>query len=100
MTVDESYITFHLDGQTEAALKRLTGSERWVHVRDPGSVVEDRLRRLGEVLARRDPGYEFEARGLFLELLGVLQSSVRVGPRLRHVRRSRAADAPTTWQRL
>lgn len=91
-SVDESYITFRLSNNTEETFHRLTQSSGWIHVRDPDATLEERLRRVGEVLFYRGPGYQLEARGLFLELLGILEASVRIGPRLRQVRRRRTVS--------
>jgi AraC-like DNA-binding protein len=92
-SLDESYIVFRLDGERHEAFERLTGAQGWVHVRDPDASIEGRLRRLGEVLFYRGPGYALESRGLFLELLGILEGSVSVGPRLRQVRRGGTSPA-------
>ncbi|MBS3764732.1 MAG: helix-turn-helix transcriptional regulator [Planctomycetes bacterium] len=84
--VDESYITFHLYGTRDEAFRRLTGPEGWAHVRDPHSAIDNLLRRLGEVIFYRGPGHTLEAQGIFLELLGILEGSLRIEPHLRKVR--------------
>jgi AraC-like DNA-binding protein len=82
-SLDESYIVFQATGGVERVLRGLTGRGGWCHFRDPEHVIGDRLRRLGELLFYRQPGYELLAHGSFVELIGLLTVSQPAGPRLR-----------------
>ncbi len=74
-SLDESYIVFEARGTTEVMLRGLIGRAGWGHVRDPDHVIADRLRRIGEWMFHREPGFELRAQGAFLELLGWLATT-------------------------
>ncbi len=91
--VDESFITFRLGGRLEKTFRRMTGPEGWVHVRDSESSLERALRRTGELLFYRRPGHRTEVTGLFWEILGLIESSIALMPRLRKIRREGTLQA-------
>jgi AraC-like DNA-binding protein len=67
-------------------LRKLTGRANWCHVRDPDHVIADRLRRIGEWLFHRQPGFELLAQGAFVELLGRLVTAQPDGPQQKVLR--------------
>jgi len=85
-SLDESYIMFAVNGPVEAMLRGLTGRAGWCHVRDPEHVIGDRLRRIGDWLFHRQPGFELLAHGVFIELLGRLAMTQPVSPQQRVLR--------------
>lgn len=85
-SLDESYLLIRLAGETESTFKSLTGRGGCCHFRDPDQLIGDRLRRIGELLFHRRPGFQWLAQGAFLELLGLLMTAQPVAAGLRVVK--------------
>lgn len=85
-SLDESYLLFRLTGGMEDVFKGLTGRGGCCHFRDPDQLIGDRLRRIGELLFHRRPGFRWLAQGAFLELIGLLITAQPLAVRLRVVK--------------
>lgn len=99
-SLDESYLLFRLTGEMETAFRALTSRAGFCHFRDPDLLLGDRLRRIGELLFHRRPGFQWLAQGAFLELLGLLMTAQSVATRLRVVTSARDGnDLPARVER-
>ena len=87
-TLDESYITFGLQGELARTFHALTGRAGYCHFRDADLLLSHRLRKLAELLFQARPGAHVLAHGVFLELLGYILTAQPAGAHLREVRDS------------
>ena len=81
--VDESFILFTLGDALSATFSQLTEPDGYCHFEDSAHIIGDSLRRLGELLFVRRPGFALFAQGAFLDLLGTLATARTVKPGLR-----------------
>lgn len=93
-SLNESYILFRLTGETEMTfINGLVRHKGYCHFRDPDELLADRLRRIGELLFHRRPGFRWLTQGAFLELIGLLATAQPVRTSLRIVRAVKPATA-------
>lgn len=85
-SLNESYLLFQLTGDAAKLFASLVRHGGYCHFRDPDGLIGDRLRKIGELLFHRRPGFHWLAQATFLELLGQVATSQPLAPRLRVVR--------------
>jgi AraC-like DNA-binding protein len=90
-SLDESYIIFTAEGETERSLRGVLARQGYCHVRDPSHVLGELLRRLGELLFSRASSFQILAHALFCQILAVLLSAERLSSDLRQVSREAIA---------
>lgn len=81
--VDESYVLFEAHGNTAKELRRIVDRDGVCYVQDPRHLLKDLLRRAGESLFYRRPGFGYFAHSILCEVLGLLLCAESTGPRLR-----------------
>lgn len=84
--VDESYVMFQLDASACRAFRVLVGRAGFCHFADPHGIVAETLRKIGEGVFARRPGFHLRAHGLLCAALASLLESEPSGPRQRLVR--------------
>lgn len=84
--VDESYVVFHLEGETLRAFRVLVGRAGFCHFPDPHGVIGQGLRRIAAAVFARRPGFLLLAHGTLGTLLAALLEAEPSAPRQRVVR--------------
>jgi AraC-like DNA-binding protein len=87
-SLNESYILFQLTGEMEKAFNGLVGRKGYCHFHDPDELLSDGLRRIGELLFHRRPGFRWLTQGAFFQLLGLLATTQPEPSGLRVVKRA------------
>ena len=84
-SVFESWVLFKLDGALESDFLELAGAAGYCHFRDHDHVLDESLRRIGELVFKRRQGFVLLAKAEMFNLLGKLSNAPMVDSCFRDV---------------